>query len=163
MLASMVIMNTLAKLGRGRGDAAKVGDLERMAALVKEADQDEERAGGDAMVQHLVDRAVEALLREGEDSEHDKSKVAHRRIRHQLLHVGLHHRDQRAINDADDGQRDDPAGALLRGAGKHRDTKAQQPVGAHFQHDGRQHDRAGCGRLDVRIGQARCAAGTAAP
>ncbi len=60
MLASVVIRKTVESHGRGRRDAAVIGDFERMAALVQEADQHEERAGGDAVIQHLVDRAVQA-------------------------------------------------------------------------------------------------------
>ncbi len=80
-----------------------------MAALVEKAYQDEQSAGRDAVVEHLVHRAVEALLRKGEDAQHDKPEMADRRIRHQLFHVGLNHRDQRAIDDSDDRERDDPA------------------------------------------------------
>ena len=44
-------------------------------------------------------------LREAEDAEHHESQVADRGVGDQLLDVRLHHRDQRAIDDADDGQR----------------------------------------------------------
>ena len=37
--------------------------------------------------------------------------------------------------------------------GKHRQAEANQSVGSHFQHDGGQHDGAGGGRFDVRVGQ----------
>ena len=50
---------------------------ERVIALVEKPDQDEQSAGRNPVVQHLVNCAVEARLREGEDSEHDKSEVAH--------------------------------------------------------------------------------------
>jgi hypothetical protein len=83
-------------------------------------EQHEERAGGDAVVEHLVDRAVDAGLGEAEDAEHDEAEVADRRIRDQLLHVRLHHRDQRAVDDADDGERDDPRGVAARARGRVR-------------------------------------------
>ena len=105
------------------------------------------------MGQHLVHRAIEPLLREAEDSEHDETQVAHRGICHQLLHVGLHHRNQRAVEDADNGQDHDPSGAVARRVRKHRHAKTQQPVGAHFQHYGRQHYRARGRSFDVRVRQ----------
>ena len=40
-----------------------------------------------------------------------------------------------------------------RGVGEHGQAEANQPVGAHFQHDGGQHDGAGGGRFHVRVGQ----------
>ena len=103
------------KPGRGRGHAAVIGDLERMAALIEQADQGEQGAGGNAVVQHLVNGTVEALLGEGEDSQHHEAEMADRGIRHQLFHVGLHHGHQRAVDDADDGENDDPTGAGARG------------------------------------------------
>ncbi len=98
-------MNTVASQRSGRRHAAVGRDFERMPPLIEEADQDEQRAGGDAVGQHLVHRAIESLLRERKNSKHDETQVAHRGIRHQLLHIGLHHRHQRAVDDADDGQR----------------------------------------------------------
>ena len=45
-------------------DAAVIRDFERMPAFIQQADEQEQRAGGDAVIQHLVDRAIEAQLRE---------------------------------------------------------------------------------------------------
>ena len=123
-----------------------------MPALVEQADEDEQRTGRDAMIQHLVNRAIETQLREAEDAENDEAQVAHRRIRHQLLHIGLHHGHERAIDDADNRQHDDPGGARARRLRKHRQAIAHQAVRSHFQHDGREHDGAGGGRLNVRVG-----------
>ena len=58
-------------------------------------------AGADAVRQHLVGRALHALHVHRRDAEDHEAHVADRRIRHQLLHVGLHHRDQRAVDDGD--------------------------------------------------------------
>ncbi len=40
-----------------------------------------------------------------------------------------------------------------RGVGEQRKTEADQAVGAHFQHDGSQHNGTGGGRFHVRVGQ----------
>ncbi len=62
------------------------------------------------MIQHLVDRAIQAQLREREDSEDDETEVADRGVRDQLLHVRLHHCDQGAVDDADNRKDYDPGG-----------------------------------------------------
>ena len=90
---------------------------------------------------------------EAEDAEDDEAQVADGGIGDQLLQIGLHQRDQRAIDDADDGQHDDPAGALCALVGEHADVEAHQAVGAHLQqHAGEQHG-AGGGRFHVGIRQ----------
>ena len=142
------------EIRRGRRDAAVGGDFERMTPLIQIADQHEQRAGGDAVIQHLIHRAVEPLLREGKNAEHDESQVAHRGIRHQLLHVGLHQGDQRSVNDAGDGEPDDPGRGLVRGV---RGTAAgsSAPVRSVpiFSMTRGQHDGTRRGRFDVRVGQ----------
>ena len=45
---------------RDRGHTAVVGDFERVTPLIQDADEEEERAGGDAVIEHLVDRAIES-------------------------------------------------------------------------------------------------------
>ena len=84
-------------------EPAVLGDQARVSALVDHANQKEERPGRDAVVEHLVDRAFHALGAQRGDTEHHKTKVADRGVGHQFLHVGLHHGDQRAVDDADDG------------------------------------------------------------
>ncbi len=86
-------------------------------------------------------------------AEHDEAQVAYRRIRDQLLHVGLHQSDQRAVEDADDCESHDPGRGFVRGVGEQRQAETHQSVGAHFQHDAGQHDGAGGGRFDVGVGQ----------
>ena len=67
------------------------------------------------MVQHLVDRAIKTKLRERKDAEHDKADVAHGGISDQTFDIGLDDRDQRAINNADDGEDDNDGGTASRG------------------------------------------------
>ncbi len=64
----------------------------------------EEPACGDPVVEHLVERALHALHVHRAQPEHDEAQVAHARVGHQLLHVRLDHRDERAVDDADDRQ-----------------------------------------------------------
>ena len=124
-----------------------------MAAFVEKAYEDEKRTGRNAVTQHLINSPVETHLREREDTEDDETEMAYRGVGDQLLHIRLYQRDQRAVEDADDCQHHDPAGVFARGIWEERQTEADQSVGAHFQHDGCQHDGARGGRLDVRIGQ----------
>ena len=113
------------------------------------------RAGADAVVQHLVDGALHALHVRRADAQDDEAHVAHRGVGHQLLHVRLHHRDERAVDDADDRQRADVGSHLQRGVGEQREREPDQPVGAHLQQDAGQDHRAGRRRLHVRVRQPR--------
>ena len=132
-------------------NAAIIRDLQRMPALVQKPDQHEQCARRDAVVQHLVNRPVKADLRKREDPEHDESQMAHRRVSHQLFHIGLYHRHQRAINDADNRQRHNPHRAIPSRRREHRNRKPQNSIGTHLQHYGREHHGTGGGRLHVRI------------
>jgi len=85
---------------------------------MQDSRQHEEPAGGYAMGQHDEHGAVQPHLRKAEDAEHDESEVADRRIGDQLLHVGLHHGDQRAVDDADQGESHDPRSVVARLLGK---------------------------------------------
>ena len=49
--------------------AGRDPELRRQAALVQDAYQQEERSRGDSVIEHLVDRAIEAGLGEAEDSQ----------------------------------------------------------------------------------------------
>src|SRR6185437_7190858 len=128
-------------------------DVESVAALVDDAGQHEKRAGGDAVVQHLVDRAVHAQLGEAEDAEHYEAQVADGRVGDQLFQVGLHHGDKRAIDDADNGQHHDPGLVLTGLIGEEPEVEAEEAVGAHFQQHTRQHDGARGGRFKVCVRQ----------
>ena len=142
------------KVGGGSRHTAIGRDFERMTPLVQVTNQHEQRTGGDAVVQHLVYRAVQALLGERKDAENDKSQMADGGVSYQLLHIGLHHCDQRAVDDADDGKRRRSTGRrFARRVRKQRQAESDQSVSTHFQHDGRQHDGAGGGRFHVRIGK----------
>ena len=85
-------------------DAAVRGDHSRVPSLVDHADEKEERAGGDSVVDHHHQRALHALHGEREDAEHHEAEVADGGVRDELLEVGLDERDQRAVHDADHGE-----------------------------------------------------------
>ena len=99
---SVMIRNAATSRGMTAFEPAELGDQARVAAVREHADDHEERAGADAVVQHLVDRALQPSSRE--QAEHDEPEVADARVRDQLLHVGLDHRDERAVDDADHGE-----------------------------------------------------------
>ena len=85
--------------------------------------------------------------------QHHEAEVADRRVRDQFLHVHLHPRDQRAVEDAGDGEPEQqrlgrPARLREEGEGE-----AQEAVGAELEHDAGEDHRAAGRRLDVGVGE----------
>ena len=132
---------------------AVLRDLPGVPPLVDDADDQEERAGRDAVVDLLDDAALDAHRVEGEHAQHDERHVADRRVGDQPLPVALRHGDQRAVDDADDRQRRDHRDERPRRVGQDRQAEPDEPVRPHLQEDGRQDDRAGRRRVGVRVGQ----------
>ena len=99
-------------------ESAEISDHARMASLINHPDDEKERARRNAVIEHLIKRALHPLFGEREQSEHDESHVTDRRIGHEPLHVGLHHRDERAVDDADDGEHDEDGRKVARGFGE---------------------------------------------
>ena len=149
--------------GRDRDDGrdAAVGrDLARVAALVEDADEEEERAGREAVVDHLEDRALERHRREGADSQDDEAEVRHRGVGHEPLHVVLGIGDEGAVDDADDAEDPEPGRVVHGRLGEERQGEAQEAVHAELQQDAGEDDRAGrraprCGRRAARCGAGR--------
>ena len=54
---------------------AKVADQARVPAFVDEADKQKQRAGRDAVIEHLIERALHAQFSKREETEHDKAHV----------------------------------------------------------------------------------------
>ena len=75
-----------------------------MPPLVDDADEQEERAGRDAVIELLDDAAGDADRVQREHPEHHHRHVADRRIGDQPLPVLLRQRDERAVDDADDAR-----------------------------------------------------------
>ena len=89
------------------------------------------------------------------DPQHHETEVADRGVGHELLDVGLHHRNQSAVDDSDYGEQHHQASDPGREGylGKERHRKSEEPIGSDFEHDGGQQDAAGRGCLDVCIGK----------
>ena len=142
--------------GHDRGDlleAAELGDLPGVAALVDHPDEEEQGAGREAVVDHLQDRALQALGREGEGAEHDEAEVGHRRVGDQPLEVLLHRGHDRGVDDADHPEGDHEGGEVDRRFGEQVEAEAQEPVGPELQHDAGQDHRARRRGLGVGVGQ----------
>ena len=146
-------MKTAAKIGTLLPQPAELGDFARVAAQIDHPDQQEQPAGGNSVVQHLVNRALHPLRVEREDAEHHEAQMADRRVGDQPLQVRLHHRDQRAVDDSDHRQRQEQRRRLDRDLRKERDRETQEAVGPHLQHHAGQDHRARGGRLGMRVGQ----------
>jgi hypothetical protein len=132
---------------------AVLGDEPRVAPIRQHADDQEERARADAVGDHLVDGPLRALHVHGRDAQDDEPEMADARVRHELLHVGLHHRDERAVDDADHGQRREQRREVHGRCREQRERKPQQPVRPHLQQHAGQDHGAGGRRLHVRVGQ----------
>src|SRR5713101_3714819 len=141
------------ELGHGSGETAVLGNLKGVAAVVEHADEEEERAGGDAVGKHLEDGALHGNVLEGEDAEHDEAEVADAGIGDEFFQIGLDESDQRAVDDADNGEGGDNRGGAVRSVGEERQAEANHAVGAHFQEHAGEDDGAGGGRFHVGVGQ----------
>ena len=109
------------------GQAAVAGDLARVDAVVDHADAQEQRAGDDAVRQHLEQRALDALHVEGEDADRHHAHMRDRGIGDQLLHVRLRQRDQRGVDHRDDRQRVDQRRELREAIGSIGTEKRRKP------------------------------------
>ena len=97
------------------------------------------------MSQHHECRSIQGRGIKAEDAENYEAQVADRGVRDQLLHIGLHHRDERTINNANQRQNRNPPGIALRLLREQAQVEAQQAIGAHLQEHPSQQHRA-CGR-----------------
>ena len=80
-------------------------ELARVGAVVDDAaDDGEEQAGDDAVREHLQHRAVEADLVERHEAEQHEAHVADAGVADDEFEVGLRQGDERAVDDADDGE-----------------------------------------------------------
>ena len=102
--ARPAMRKTPASTGRLRRHAAVVADQPRAAAGDEQADDEEQQAGREAVVDHVEHRAGGRLGGEREDAQRDEAEVRDRGVGHQPLHVALAHRQQRGVEDADDRQ-----------------------------------------------------------
>src|SRR5258708_35386806 len=77
------------ELGHGRREAAVLGDFKGVAAVVEDADEEEQRAGGNAVGEHLGDSPPHGNVLEGEDDEHHEGEVADAGIGDEILEIGV--------------------------------------------------------------------------
>ena len=133
--------------------AAVLGDLARVTALVHDPDDEEECTRRDAVIELLHDAAGNAHRIQREHAEHDQRHVADRRVGHQPLPVALRQRDERAVHDPDDREHDDHRHEMFRRVGQNRQAETKEPVGPHLQEDSGQNHGAGRRRVGVRVGQ----------
>jgi hypothetical protein len=84
------------------------GDVAGVHPVVDHADEEEERAGDEAVADHLEDRAVQPLLVHREDAHGHEAQCGRRRNRRcSFFHVLLHERDEARVEDGDDGEEED--------------------------------------------------------
>ena len=105
------------------------------------------------MIDHLIDRALHALHVEREQSEDDETEMADGRVGNQLFNIALHHRHHRAVDNTDDGERDDVGRRRQRRVWKKWNGKAQKAVGAELQENTGEDHRTRRRRFHVGIGQ----------
>ena len=162
--ASTMTRKQAAKIGICFHSPPKSDEPARVAAVVEQADPEEQAAGRDA-VRRASGRCAPCTpcgFSVRMPSTHE-AQVRHRRVRDQLLGVVLHVRHQRAVDDADDRQRSrsaappprPPAGtSAARSAGSRRcrTSAARRPGSPSRRSAPRRARRA-----------ARCAAGRSAP
>ncbi len=90
---------------------------------------------------------------EGKDAERDEAQVADARVGHDALDIAFRQRHQRAVEDAEHGQRGKHESVLLHLAREERQREPDEPVGAELADDpGEEHQhrrRAGL----VEVGQ----------
>ena len=102
---SITSMNPAAKIGATCWMPLSSEILRVVPALVDHPDEEEQRAGRHAVVDHLQHAARQRLRREGERAEHDEAHVGHRRVGDEAFEVHLHRGHDRAVEDADHRQR----------------------------------------------------------
>ena len=124
-----------------------------MGALVDHADAQEEGPGDDPVVDHLKDRALDAVSVERKDAQRHEAHVADARVGDEALDIRLGQGHVRAVDDGDDREHQHGREEELRGIGEDRQRDPQEPVGAHLEENPGQ-DHAPCGgRLGVGIRQ----------
>src|SRR5438128_2046561 len=97
--------------GDDGGEAAEAADLTVVRPVVDDAHEEEEHGSDRPVVEHLEDRAVDPLRREGRHAEHHVAHVADARIGDELLEILLRHGAHRAVDDVERAERgQEPAG-----------------------------------------------------
>ena len=117
-------------------NAAVVGDDATSPAGHQESRDQEQGRRGDAVVDHVQRRSGLALAGHDEDAEDDEPEVRDRRVGDEPHDVGLADGDDGAVDDADDGQRDDQRLERARRVGEQLQAVAQHAERADLVDDG---------------------------
>ena len=113
--------------GQPPGQAAEVGDLPRVVALVDHAHHGEQPAGRQPVVDHLQHAALDAQPVQGEQAQHAEAQVADAGIGDQPLDVALGQGHQRPVDDAGHARATSSQGMQRgRGLGQHRQVEPQR-------------------------------------
>ena len=99
----------IAKTGIALPMPAACAQFAAVQALIDDAHDDEQRPGGDAVIDHHQHRPFNARLVQRENAERREPHVGHARIGHQLLQVRLRQRRQPAVKDRHHRKRQDEA------------------------------------------------------
>ena len=105
------------------------------------------------MRHHLEYRALHALRIHRKEPHRHEAHMGDGGISDQLLHILLHQRDERGVDDRDDRQGIDQRREILRRVREHRQREADESIAAHLQENGGEEDRTRGRRLDMGIGQ----------
>ena len=138
---------------RGLLQSGQLRDLAGVTTLVDPADEEEQRTGRDAVVDHDQHAALEPLRGEREHAEHDETEVGDRGVGDEALQVLLHRCADGAVDDADDSEGHHHRGGPDGGLGEQVDAETHEPVGAELQHHRREDHRTCGGRLGVGVRQ----------
>jgi hypothetical protein len=136
--------------GHPCGEAAEFLHRAGVVSLVDHADQEEQGAGREAVVEHVEDRALEAGVIERCQAEDAEAQVGDGGVRDELLDVALHPADEAGVDDADDRDDGDGRGVLGDGQGREAEGEAVDAIGAEFEQPAGEDDGTGGGRLGVR-------------
>ena len=161
--ASAMNRNTPASTGTRARQTAHPPEVVRPDPVREHPGQQEQRAGRQPVVHHVQHAARRGLQREREDPEHDEPHVRQARVRDQSLHVRLHDRDDRAVEDRDHGQHQHHGPEVDGRLREQRQVEPDQPVRADLRQQRRQDQRTGDRRLRVRVGLPGWTAAPAAP
>ena len=124
-----------------------------MQTFIQLAADNKHAGGGQAVRDHLDNRALVSQLAAGVDGDQHEAHVRYRGVSNKALDVGLRERHPGAVEDADHAQPHGDWRELVRSLREQRQAETQQAVGRGFQQDARQVDGT-CGwRLAVRIRQ----------
>ena len=100
-------------------EAAHLGHVTGVDAVLQGADEDEERAGGEGVADDLQHHALQGQRVPGEDAEQHEAHVAHAGVRDEPFQVGLRVGHHGAVDDADHGEdHADGAEVVRRPAGR---------------------------------------------